>query len=88
MYLVGLGDPESTLPADRFLGTYELTMEEGEWAVGAVYIGLLTDWELVLDDPLSQIACGDIQPWTGATANLNPPQSESQPTPSPATGSS
>jgi hypothetical protein len=88
VYLVGLGDPESTLPADRFLGTYELTMEKGEWAVGAVSIGLLTDWELVLDDPLSQIACGDIQPWVGATANLNPPQSESQPTPIPSTGSS
>jgi hypothetical protein len=61
VYLVGLGDPESTL---------------------------LTDWELVLDDPLSEIACGDIRPWVGATANLNPPQSESQPTPIPATGSS
>jgi len=88
VYLVGLGDPESTLPADRFLGTYELTNEKGEWPVGATYVGLLTDWELVLDDPLSQIACGDIQPWAGATANLNPPQSESQPTPIPATGSS
>lgn len=87
-YLVALGDPESTLPADRFLGTYELTKEKGEWAVGATYVGLLTDWELVLDDPLSEIACGDILPWVGATANLNPPQSESQPTPIPATGSS
>jgi hypothetical protein len=50
VYLVALGDPESTLPADRFLGTYELTMEKGDWAVGAVYIGLLTDRELVVDD--------------------------------------
>ena len=37
--------------------------------------------------PLTQIACGDIQPWVGAAANLNPPQSESQPTPIPGTGS-
>jgi len=88
VYLVGLGDPESTLPADRFLGTYELTKEKGEWAVGATYVGLLTDWELALDDPVSEIACGDILPWVGTAANLNPPQSESQPTPIPATGSS
>ena len=76
------------LPIYRFLGTYELTKAKGEWAVGATYVGLLTDWELVLDDPLTEIACGDILPWVGAAANLNPPQSESQPTPIPATGSS
>lgn len=88
VYLVGLGDPESTLPADRFLGSYELTVQNGEWAVGAVFVGLLTDWELVLDEPLSEIACGDILPWVGVAANVNPPDSESQPTPIPATGSS
>ena len=49
-------------------------------------MGLYTDWQLALDDPLTQIACGDIQPWVGAAANLNPPQSESQPTPIPGTG--
>jgi hypothetical protein len=87
VYLVGLGDPTSTLPADRFLGTYELTEEDGSWAIGATYVGLYTDWQLVLDDPLTQIACGDIQPWVGAAPNPNPPQSESQPTPIPATGS-
>jgi predicted small lipoprotein YifL len=87
VYLVGLGDPTSTLPADRFLGTYELTEEDRTWAVGATYVGLYTDWQLVLDDPLTQIACGDVQPWVGAAPNLNPPQSESQPTPIPATGS-
>ncbi len=86
VYLVGLGDPESTLPADRFLGTYELTQQGGEWAIGAAYVGLYTDWQLVLDDPLTQIACGDIQPWAGAAPTLNPPQSESQPTPIPGTG--
>jgi hypothetical protein len=87
VYLVGLGDPTSTLPADRFLGTYELTREGGSWAVGATYVGLYTDWQLVLDDPLTQIACGNIQPWVGAAPNLNPPQSESQPTPIAGTGS-
>ncbi len=87
VYLVGLGDPTSTLPGARFLGTYELTKEDGSWAIGATYVGLYTDWQLVLDDPLTQIACGDIQPWVGAAPNLNPAQSESQPTPIPATGS-
>ena len=87
VYLVGLGDPGSTLPGDRFLGTYELTHDHGSWAIGTTYVGLYTDWQLVLDDPLTQIACGDIQPWVGAAPNLNPPQSESQPTPIPATGS-
>ena len=86
VYLVGLGDPGSTLPGDRFLGTYELTQEGGTWAIGATFVGLYTDWQLALDDPLTQIACGDIQPWVGAAANLNPPQSESQPTPIPGTG--
>ena len=86
VYLVGLGDPTSTLPGARFLGTYELTKQDGSWAIGATYVGLYTDWQLVLDDPLTQIACGDIQPWVGAAPNLNPAQSESQPTPIPATG--
>jgi hypothetical protein len=87
VYLVGLGDPTSTLPGDRFLGTYELTRRRGAWAIGVAYIGIYTDWQLALDDPLNQIACGDIQPWVGAAPNLNPPQSESQPTPIPGTGS-
>jgi hypothetical protein len=63
VYLAGLGDPESALPAARFLGTYELTVEKDEWAVGAAYVGLYTDWQLVLDDPLTEIACGHIEPW-------------------------
>jgi hypothetical protein len=87
VYLVGLGDPTSTLPADRFLGTYELTREDGSWAIGATYVGLYTDWQLVLDDPLTQIACGDVQPWVGTAPNLSPPGSESQPTSTAGTGS-
>ena len=63
IYLVGLGDPDSTIPGDRFLGTYELVPRNGEWVVGASNLALYTDWQLELDDPLSQIACGDVQPW-------------------------
>lgn len=63
VYLVGLGDPDSTLPADRFLGTYELVERNGEWVVGASWVALYTDWQLEFEEPLSQIACGDVQPW-------------------------
>lgn len=83
VYTVALSDPTSTLPGDRFLGTYEFTQEDGEWAIQVAYFALYTDWQLVLDDPLTEIACGHIQPWAGAVPNVNPPQSESQPTPIP-----
>src|SRR5262245_42402116 len=83
VYTVALSDPNSTLPGDRFLGTYEFTQEDGDWAIGTSYAALYTDWQLALDDPLTEIACGDIQPWAGEAPNLNPPQSESQPTPIP-----
>ena len=63
VYLVGLKDPESTLPGDRFLGTYEFVQRDGRWVIGATHFGLLTDWQLVLDEPLEQIACGDVLPW-------------------------
>lgn len=63
VYLVGLGDPDSTIPGDRFLGTYELVQRNGEWVVGASTLALYTDWQLEFEDPLSQIACGDVQPW-------------------------
>jgi hypothetical protein len=82
-YTVALADPNSTLPGDRFLGTYEVTQEDGDWAIEVAYAALYTDWQLVLDDPLTEIGCGDIQPWAGVAPNVNPPQSESQPTPIP-----
>jgi hypothetical protein len=63
VYTVGLGDPQSTFPGTRFLGTYELTQLDREWAVTVAHFGLFTDWELVLDEPLSQIGCGGILPW-------------------------
>ncbi|HKE54758.1 MAG TPA: hypothetical protein VKC55_08320 [Actinomycetota bacterium] len=82
-FTVALSDPNSTLPGDRFLGTYQFTQEQGEWAIEVAYFALYTDWQLVLDDPLTEIGCGDIQPWAGSPPNVNPPQSESQPTPIP-----
>lgn len=64
-YTVGLGDPTSTFPGDRFLGTYEFTERDRGWAIAVAYFGLLTDWELTLDEPLSQIGCGSIRAWGG-----------------------
>ncbi|MGZ8585476.1 MAG: hypothetical protein ACXWXP_08370 [Actinomycetota bacterium] len=64
-YTVGLGDPQSTSPGDRFLGTYEFTERDRGWAISVAHFGLLTDWELVLDEPLSQIGCGGVQAWGG-----------------------
>jgi hypothetical protein len=86
-YTVALADPDSTVPGDRFLGTYEFTQADGDWAIEVVYFALYSDWQLALDDPLTEIGCGDIQPWAGAAPNGNPPQSESQPTPSPSPSS-
>lgn len=63
VYLVGLNDPESTLPGDRFLGTYRFTERDDGWAIDETLVGLYTDWQLALDDPISEIACGDIRPW-------------------------
>lgn len=83
VYTVALSDPDSTLPGDRFLGTYEFTEQDGDWAIETSYAALYSDLQLVLDDPLTEIACGDIQPWAGEAPNLNPPKSESQPTPIP-----
>jgi hypothetical protein len=31
--------------------------------VGASNLALYTDWQLELDEPLSQIGCGDVQSW-------------------------
>lgn len=63
VYLVGLADPDNAAFAARFLGTYELVERDGEWVVGITYVGQYTDWQLVMDDPLAEIACGDIQAW-------------------------
>lgn len=60
----GLSDPDSALPGDRFLMTFGFVEGGDGWAIEVVWIGLFSDWQLVLEDPLTQIACGDIQPWS------------------------
>ncbi len=63
VYLVALADPDNAAFAARFLGTYELVERDGEWVIGITYVGQYTDWQLVMDDPLDEIACGNTQPW-------------------------
>lgn len=63
VYVVGLGDPESTLPADRFLGTIELTEDGRAWASSRITLDILSDWQLYYDDPLAEIGCGPISSW-------------------------
>ena len=65
VYVVGLGDPESTLPADRFLGTFELTEDGRAWASSKLTLDILSDWQLYHDDPLAEIGCGRIEAWGG-----------------------
>jgi predicted small lipoprotein YifL len=62
-YLVGLGDPNSTLPGDRFFGTLELTDEGHGWAVSTLRLDILSDWQLAYDDPLSDAGCGKFEGW-------------------------
>jgi predicted small lipoprotein YifL len=62
-YLVGLGDPDSTLPGDRFFGTLELTEQDREWAVSLLTLDILSDWQLYYDDPVSDAGCGTFEPW-------------------------
>ena len=63
VYLVGLGDPTSTLPGDRFLGAFELTEQERGWAISRSALDILSDWQLVFDDPLIDAGCGRIEAW-------------------------
>jgi hypothetical protein len=63
VFTAGLDDPDDAFAGTRFLGTYEFTRRDRGWAIAVAHLGLFTDWELLLDDPLSQIACGGIRPW-------------------------
>ena len=62
-YVVGLGDPDSTLPGDRFFGTFELTEEGRGWAISRMSLDILSDWQLYYDDPLADTGCGEFDPW-------------------------
>jgi hypothetical protein len=63
VYFVGLADPDNAAFSARFLGTYELVERDGDWVVGITYVGGYTDWQLVMDDPIAEIACGDTRAW-------------------------
>jgi hypothetical protein len=65
VYTVGLADPDSTQPGARFVGTYEFTEQDRQWAITTAHFGWIADWELVYDEPLSEIGCGGIRGWGG-----------------------
>jgi hypothetical protein len=58
----GIRDPKTGLAA-RYLGTYELTERNREWAISVASFAPLSEWETVLDDPMRDIGCGGIEPW-------------------------
>jgi hypothetical protein len=44
-------------------GSLELVRREGEWSLGIVYADTLESWRTVYDDPETELACGNVQPW-------------------------
>lgn len=63
VFTAGLGDPTSELPPIRFLGTFELTERGRAWAISRSALDILSDWQLLFDDPLADAGCGRIVPW-------------------------
>jgi hypothetical protein len=63
VYTVALGGGTSARSSERFLGTFELTRRNREWAVSVAFLAPLAAWRRVLDDPLGEIGCGDVRPW-------------------------
>lgn len=59
VYTMALGD----VTTERYLGTFELTLRNREWAVSVAYLAPLAAWARVLGDPLTEIGCGDVRPW-------------------------
>jgi hypothetical protein len=44
-------------------GSLELVRREGEWSIGIVYADSLENWRTVYDDPETELACGNVEPW-------------------------
>jgi hypothetical protein len=44
-------------------GSLELVRREGEWSIGIVYADSLESWQAVYDNPETELACGNVQPW-------------------------
>ena len=44
-------------------GSLELVRRQSEWSIGIVYADSLANWKSVYDDPETELACGNVQPW-------------------------
>jgi hypothetical protein len=47
---------EGAAPAERFLGSFELTFED-DWRIALWYLGPLAEWEVEQPDPLALAFC-------------------------------
>jgi hypothetical protein len=57
--LAGEGDE----PAERWLGSLELVMRDGEWVSSVVYADSVEAWRTEYADPFAQLACGNVRAW-------------------------
>jgi hypothetical protein len=44
-------------------GSLELVRRQSEWSIGIIYADKLANWKTVYDDPETELACGNVQPW-------------------------
>jgi hypothetical protein len=55
---------ESDRAAERLLGSFELTFEDGEWRIALWYLDALERWEAEQTDPLTDAFCeAGLHPW-------------------------
>jgi hypothetical protein len=54
---------EGEAPAERWLGSLELVMREGEWVSSVVFADSVRAWRTEYADPFAQFACGNVRPW-------------------------
>jgi hypothetical protein len=58
---------EDGAPAERVLGSFELTFEDDAWAIALWYLGSLEEWEAEQPDPLDLAFCeAGLTPWPPA----------------------
>ncbi len=55
---------EAGAPAERVLGSFELTFARNEWRIALWYLGPLAEWEVDQPDPLELAFCeAGMTPW-------------------------
>jgi hypothetical protein len=49
--------------SERWLGSLEFVMRDGNWVFALMYLGSVADWMKQYGDPFTQFACGNVKPW-------------------------